>query len=350
MNNPKVTVLMPVYNGEKYLAEAIESILNQTYKDFEFLIINDGSTDNSVKIIESYNDPRINLVHNKRNLKLIATLNKGLNIAKGEYIARMDCDDVSLPDRLLKQVEYLDNHPDVGVLGCGTKNVDEKLNTISEPERPLTYLQNKWRLLFKTTLMHPSVMYRKNLILKYGGYSNRFIHAEDYDLWSRLIDSVIIHQIPETLVYLRKHNQNIGIVYKDISSINIPKISINNIIKLNSKNLNQNNVSQVVKLYCGERKNFDHNFNICKTLLLIYFRFEELHSLSVVDRHWINKNFINIMTPSLFKLNIFSQVSIIWRSIRLSFYTGKIDFNLYLLFLKKYFKALLIKFHKSFIS
>jgi len=350
MNKPKVTVLMPVYNGEKYLNEAIESILNQTYKDFEFLIINDGSTDNSVKIIESYNDPRIHLVHNEKNLKLIASLNKGLNIAKGEYIARMDCDDVSLPDRLLKQVQYLDNHPDVGVLGCGTKNVDENLNTISEPERPLTYLQNKWKLLFSSTLMHPSVMYRKELILKYGGYSHEFIHAEDYDLWSRLIDFAIIHQIPEILVYLRKHSQNIGIVYKDIGFINCSKISINNIIKLNSKNLNHNNVSQFVKWYRGERKNNENNFNICKTLLFIYYQFIRLHSLSYIDRQWINNNFINIITASLFKLNIFSQISVLWQSIKLSISTGKIDFNLYSLLLKKYFKTIKNKIYKAFIN
>ena len=97
-NNPKVTVFMPVYNGEKYLREAIDSILNQTFTDFEFLIINDGSTDSSVEIINSYDDSRIRLIHNEKNLKLVATLNKGLDLARGKYIARMDCDDISLPD------------------------------------------------------------------------------------------------------------------------------------------------------------------------------------------------------------------------------------------------------------
>jgi len=96
LENPKVTVLMPVYNGEQYLREAIESILTQSFTDFEFLIINDGSTDSSVEIIESYDDPRIRLIHNEANLKLVATLNKGVDLARGEYIARMDCDDISL--------------------------------------------------------------------------------------------------------------------------------------------------------------------------------------------------------------------------------------------------------------
>src|SRR5215472_9201923 len=99
---------MPVYNGEKHLREAIDSILSQTFRDFEFLIINDGSTDGSVEIIASYRDPRILLVHNEKNLGLIATLNRGMDLARGEYITRMDCDDISLPRRLEKQVAFME--------------------------------------------------------------------------------------------------------------------------------------------------------------------------------------------------------------------------------------------------
>ena len=112
MNEPMVTVLMSVYNGEKFLKEAMDSILTQTFTDFEFLIINDGSTDNSVKIIESYNDSRIRLINNEKNLKLIASLNKGISLARGKYIARMDCDDISSPMRLEKEVDFLENSSD----------------------------------------------------------------------------------------------------------------------------------------------------------------------------------------------------------------------------------------------
>ena len=117
MNEPMVTVLMAVYNGEKFLKEAMESILTQTFTDFEFLIINDGSTDNSVKIIEEFNDPRIRLIHNEKNLKLIASLNKGISLAKGKYIARMDCDDISMPYRLEKEVDFLENSLEYGLVG-----------------------------------------------------------------------------------------------------------------------------------------------------------------------------------------------------------------------------------------
>jgi glycosyltransferase involved in cell wall biosynthesis len=106
----KISILMPVYNGEKYLREAIDSILNQTFTDFEFLIVDDGSTDNSVEIINSYQNSRINLVKNDKNEGLVYTLNRGLSLAKGEYIARMDCDDISLPERLKKQIDFLDSN------------------------------------------------------------------------------------------------------------------------------------------------------------------------------------------------------------------------------------------------
>ena len=118
---PKVTVLMPVYNGSKYLKAAIDSILSQSFTDFEFLIINDGSTDDSVKIINSYHDQRIKLIDNKINQGLVAVLNQGLKLAIGEYIARMDSDDFSTCNRLSQQVRFMDKHNDIGVLGSWVK-------------------------------------------------------------------------------------------------------------------------------------------------------------------------------------------------------------------------------------
>ena len=120
---PKITVLMPVYNGEKYLRESVDSILNQTFTDFELLIINDGSTDSSMEILNSYSDSRIRIVTNEVNLRLIKTLNKGIDLATGEYIARMDCDDIADPKRLEIQLQYMEKHPDVAVCGTGVKAV-----------------------------------------------------------------------------------------------------------------------------------------------------------------------------------------------------------------------------------
>ena len=117
-SQPVISVILPVYNAERFLREAIDSVLKQTFVDFEFIILNDGSTDKTEDIILSYKDPRIRYVKNEKNLKLIKTLNKGVDMARGKYIARMDADDISLPERFEKEVAYLEAHPDVAVVSC----------------------------------------------------------------------------------------------------------------------------------------------------------------------------------------------------------------------------------------
>ena len=139
MKKPKVTVLMSVYNGERYLHESIESILNQTFKDFGFLIINDGSTDNTPKILKSYKDQRIKIISNKNNLGLTKSLNKGIKLAKGEYIARQDVDDVSLSERLEKQVKFLNSYPSYAAVGTFTKIINEDSKVIFLLRNPIYF-------------------------------------------------------------------------------------------------------------------------------------------------------------------------------------------------------------------
>jgi len=209
IKKPKVTVLMPVYNGEKYLKESIESILNQTFTDFEFLIINDGSTDRTEEIIKSYKDTRIKLVNNETNLKLIKTLNKGLDLAKGKYIARMDADDVSLPKRLKIQVDFMDNNPEIGVSGAWAKVIGGKnkkyIKTYSNFEKI------KATSIFKNILIHPSVIIRKEILNKYNlRYNEESQHSEDYELWARCTKCFPITNIKKYLMLYRIHNENIS--------------------------------------------------------------------------------------------------------------------------------------------
>ena len=145
MDNPLVTILMPVYNAELYLKRAIESILNQTYKNIEFLIINDGSTDNSLAIIKSYSDKRIVLIENDKNSGLIYSLNIGLKKASGKYIARMDADDISYPTRIQKQCAFMENHNEIGILGTFIQK-ENKFKNYSNPN--LTSNELKARLIF----------------------------------------------------------------------------------------------------------------------------------------------------------------------------------------------------------
>jgi glycosyltransferase involved in cell wall biosynthesis len=210
MKVPKVTVLMPVYNEERYVSEAIESILTQTFTNFEFIIIDDGSTDGTPAILTEYarQDPRIIILRNETNQGLIAALNRGLEAARGQYIARMDADDVSLPERLARQVAYLDQHPEVGVLGTNVAYIDAEGRLLNEGRpkdpQPLSPAMLQWLLLWRCAIYHPTVMLRQSILAETGlAYDPAFRHAEDRDLWTRLAPYTIIASLPEVLVYYR---------------------------------------------------------------------------------------------------------------------------------------------------
>ena len=198
---------MPVYNGAKYLNEAIESILNQTLTNFEFLIIDDGSTDDSVGIIKSYDSSSIRLVKNKNNVGQSATLNKGLSLAKGKYIARMDQDDISMPERLKKQFEFMENNSNVDICGSWLKLMG-KYDGIVELETDSERI--KINLLTNQNLAHPAVMIRKDTLVKYDlNYNPAYSIAQDYDLWVRMFEFSSFANIPEALIKYRMHdNQN----------------------------------------------------------------------------------------------------------------------------------------------
>ena len=207
----KITILMSVYNGEKYLREAMESILNQSFKDFEFLIINDGSTDKSEAIIKSYKDPRIRLVNNEKNEGLIFSLNKGLELARGNYIARMDYDDISSPERLKRQYNYLEKNPDIALIGSLSELIDKNGNKIGQRIKlPLDYYSIKFYLFANNPLMHSSVFFRKKIIKEVGGYDEKYKHAEDYELYSRIVKKYRIINLPEILIKFRIHEESIG--------------------------------------------------------------------------------------------------------------------------------------------
>lgn len=211
--HPKVTVLMPVFNGERYLRPAIDSILNQTFRDFEFLIINDGSTDSSEHIISSCGDPRIRLVRNEKNLGLIATLNKGFHLALGEYIVRMDCDDISLPSRLAVQVRAMDRNRGWGVCGSWIK-ILKNSDAAWVQTYPSDHDTIQCELLFDSPLAHPSVIYRRSVLETHRiHYDERYKHAEDYELWCRLTQLTLLANIPQILMLYRMHGSQLGTRY-----------------------------------------------------------------------------------------------------------------------------------------
>lgn len=205
--NIKVSVLMPVFNAEKYLRKAIDSIISQTEKNWELIIVDDGSTDNSFDIVSSYKDERIKYFK-KDHSGIVDTLNFGLSKCSGKYVARMDSDDISKIDRLEKQIKFMEDN-NLALSGTFSEIIDCLDNVIGNIE----YLpkENKKIRLFSLVhnpFIHPSAIFNKDIIIKSGGYKN-FKHVEDYELWTRIIYKNKIANLPEKLIYYRIHDKQI---------------------------------------------------------------------------------------------------------------------------------------------
>jgi len=241
MPQPLVTVLMPVYNTEKYVAESIESVLNQTFGDFEFLIIDDGSTDKSLEVIKSYDDKRIRVVKNEENIKLIATLNKGIDLSEGKYICRIDADDINVLNRLEKQFNIMESHPEYAACSSWIENFydDGRENFIVKYEE----LHNSIRIktLYQNHFCHPSSFIRKDFINKNNArFDKRFIHSEDYFFFVKLSEIGTLYNIQEVLVKVRKHGTNVSVLNSQIqnkNSILVIAYQLNK-IGINTENIN----------------------------------------------------------------------------------------------------------------
>lgn len=203
--NPTVSVVMSIYNGEAYLAEAIDSILQQTFTDFEFIIVDDGSTDSSSEIVRKQTDARIQLISLDNNVGLASALNQGINQSHGQYIARMDCDDLSQPSRLQQQVNCLNEHPEICIVGSQMKVVDADKNPMFDFDVPMQHSLIMWNLFFGRTFAHPSVMMRRDKLKRVGGYDESIATAQDVDLWSRLIGQGRFANLPDKLLLYRSH-------------------------------------------------------------------------------------------------------------------------------------------------
>lgn len=211
---PKLTVIMPAYNAAPYLREAIDSILSQTFTDFEFIIIDDGSTDNTRDIVDSYDDVRIIKQFNIKNIGVAACLNKGVALASGEYIARMDADDVSMPRRFEKQVSFLNAHQDVSVVAVKAVLIDasgRESGYWSQDQLTTNNNQVREMLAKRNCIVHPAVMLRRVVLQKYG-YNENQSTTEDYDLWLRMAaDNHKIEKIDSLLLKYRIHKDSITV-------------------------------------------------------------------------------------------------------------------------------------------
>ncbi len=207
--NPKVTVFIPVYNREHYVGDAIESILAQTFSDFEILLVDDGSTDSGVDKIRAFSDPRIRLVCNKNNLGIPKTRNRGVELARGQYMAMLDSDDRAYPERLAKQVAFLDNHPEYAQVGSWCRMMNQNGHPLKKVKRqPVLPDDIHAQFLFRCAMSNRSIMARTAILQEYR-YRNDFPRCQDYELHVRLAKKYKLGNIPECLVYGRIHEQQI---------------------------------------------------------------------------------------------------------------------------------------------
>lgn len=225
MTTPEISVIMPVYNAEAFLTESIESILNQTFTNFELIILNDKSTDNSLEVISKYqrSDSRIIIVNKDINVGPANLRNEGLKIAKGEFVALMDADDIALPQRFEKQINVLKQNPEIGLCGTWFTFFGSQKKLIKHSETPEAI---KISFLHSCAIGNPTVMLRKQTLGDLQ-FENEYVPVEDYDLWSRFLLKTTFYNIPESLLDYRQHKNNISKTKIDNVNRAVKKVKIN---------------------------------------------------------------------------------------------------------------------------
>ncbi len=233
MTPPLVSVVMAVYNGEQFLQEAIDSILGQSFTEFEFIIVDDGSEDQSNSILQKIRDTRVVLVKNPSNMGQSTALNKAIKLSKGKYIARCDADDISLENRLFEQFTFMDSNSHIGITGTGYTEIDEKGNEGKTFIYPQNKVEIKWKTLFGPVFPHPTVMIRSELIERFSPFYNEsYQTTQDYELWSRLLEYTKGTNLPKPLVKYRRHGKAVSTKKIEMQDENRLRISAKGIAKL----------------------------------------------------------------------------------------------------------------------
>lgn len=208
--NKQVSVVMAVHNGLPYLSDAVESILAQSWEDLEFIIIDDASTDESIKVLSQFADERIRIIQNAKRGGLAKSLNSGIDTSKGDYIARMDADDVSLPKRLERQITFMQTRPELDICGTWARTIGHKPEQLWQYPDADAYI--KAEMLFASVLVHSSVMLRRDSVLAHDiRYNEKLEAAQDYELWTRMMDKLVFANVPELLLEYRLHSDQVGV-------------------------------------------------------------------------------------------------------------------------------------------
>ena len=325
---------MAVHNGEKYIRQALESILNQSYSDFQFIIIDDGSSDETSVIVKSYRDTRIMLIHNKINLGLSRSLNIGLSYTNSQFIARMDADDISYPDRFEKQMTFMINNPQLGALGSSYKVIDEKGLVIEHHKQPYNDLSIRWQLLFNNAFCHSSLMIRKRFLDQIGGNYDNLTSAQDFSLVSRLVKVSKLANLPDFLVMWRKSEQQISSSRKTEQELMASEISMKNINELMGCSfISRSEANNIRKFFYSRVSVSAKDIPLIEKWIVIFHKFiEKNHSRQdKLEMKIIISKFINQII-SLLNLNITKRQvrKIVWACLKIDPYqTIKVIFRHY---------------------
>lgn len=250
---PKVSILMAVYNGMPYVRYTLDSLLQQTLREFELVVVDDGSTDESPGVLAEYasKDSRIRVLRNERNLKLPASLNRGLRACRAALVARADADDLYEPDRLERQLQVMESQPETGVLGAEGWEIDPNGKLLTRFECPASDGLIRLILPFRCCLSHPVVMYRRDLILEAGGYSQEFLRVEDYDLWARLLPRTRFANLQLPLWRYRKLPSSESRSYSGADESRMRSISARLLCERLGRSLTESEVKTACETFCS---------------------------------------------------------------------------------------------------
>lgn len=284
-NRPRISLLMAVRNGERYLSEALRSILAQTYKELEVILVDDASNDGTKSVIDKYakSDSRLVCIQNERHLGLARSLNIGLEFARGEFLARQDADDLSLPDRIELQVDFLEKNPQVGVLGSAYYLIDNRGRVLKTKHPPQKDTTIRWHMLFHNPFCHSSIMVRRGLLeWPKVGYDEKWSVAQDYELWSRLLENTMAANLSRPLVCLRIHEGQISKRHNEEQNAAADLISAEALKKICGKSFNLEEVHALRILF----ESFPKHVNVEQAGLLTLF----LEVLECFGRQaWVSK-------------------------------------------------------------
>jgi glycosyltransferase involved in cell wall biosynthesis len=250
---PVVTVLMSAFNDAAFLPEAVESILRQAFDNFEFLVIDDGLTDGSARLLAAVRDPRMRVVRNEEHLGLTRSLKAGVELARGQYIARMDADDVALPERLEKQVALLMKRPEIGILGSACYIIDQVGREVGLLQMPEDDLQIHWTSLLANPFAHPTIMFRRDVLISRNlNYDEAFQTTQDYDLWMRMLNFTRGANLREPLMRYRLHGDRVTSKFRTVQLKNHDTVALRSIRELLPEfYIQADQVSQLRALFVG---------------------------------------------------------------------------------------------------